>query len=256
MTDRLHFQDVQYRFAAHLRDPAGHAPPDDVEERRVAVYRGLLYRNVEGFMANAFPVLRRLLDDARWHALIRDYFAHHLAHTPLFPKMPQEFLQFLTARAELPGYPPFMRELAHYEWLEAEVLFDTREVVDVEVDAVPDLEGGCPVPSPLARAHAYAWPVHRIGPDFQPDQLPTDPTYLVVYRRRDDTVGFMALNPVAARLLQLINDNDGRSGRALLEGIAQELGHPEPRSVIAHGLDTLATFLGRDIVLGTRSACG
>ena len=221
----------------------------------MAVYRGLLYRNIEGFMANAFPVLRRLLDDARWHALIRDYFAHHLARTPLFPKMPQEFLQFLDTRDEWPGYPPFMRELAHYEWLEAEVLFDTRELDAVTVDAVPDLEGGCPVPSPVARAHAYAWPVQRIGPDFQPELMPPDPTYLVVYRRRDDTVGFMALNAVAARLLQLIIDNDSRCGRALLDTVAQELGHPDPALVIAKGLETLATFLDRDIVLGTRAAC-
>jgi uncharacterized protein len=256
MSDRPGFQDVQYRFAAYLRDPKRYAPPDDVEERRVAVYRGLLYRNVEGFMANAFPVLRRLLDEARWHALIRDYFAHHQAHTPLFPKLPQEFLQFLAARDEWPGYPPFMPELAHYEWLEAEVLFDTRELGEVTVDAVTDLERGCPVASPAMRAHAYAWPVQRIGPDFQPELPPPDPTYLAVYRRRDDTVGFMALNAVAARLLQLVIDNDDRSGRSLLEAIAQELGHPDPGIVITNGLATLATFLGRDIVLGTRSACG
>ncbi|MEX2481793.1 MAG: putative DNA-binding domain-containing protein [Gammaproteobacteria bacterium] len=249
------FRDLQYRFAAHLRDPCGQAAPDDVDDRRVAIYRGLLYRNVEGFMANAFPVLRQLIDDERWHALIRDYFARHRAHTPLFPKMPQEFLHYLAERGDRPGYPPFMRELAHYEWLEAEVLFDTREIGDVAVDAVPDLAAGCPVVNPLVRPQAYVWPVQRIGPDYQPDTAPEEPTYLAVYRRRDDGVGFMALNAVAARLLQLVIDNpDARSGQALLAEIARELAHPDPAAVIAHGLGILETFLARDIILGSLPA--
>src|SRR3546814_6431904 len=42
----------------------------------------------------------------------------------------------------------------------------TRE--DIAHDARGDLLAGCPLPSPLAWPLAYAWPVHRIGPDHQP----------------------------------------------------------------------------------------
>ncbi|MEQ8230225.1 MAG: putative DNA-binding domain-containing protein, partial [Gammaproteobacteria bacterium] len=67
------FRTLQHAFAGHLRDPARAPAPADVEPRRLEVYRGLVYRNVEGFMANAFPVLRRLFADARWHELVREF---------------------------------------------------------------------------------------------------------------------------------------------------------------------------------------
>ncbi|MGE0483184.1 MAG: DUF2063 domain-containing protein [Gammaproteobacteria bacterium] len=245
------FATVERVFTAHMRDPAQAPPPAGVEERRLEVYRGLLYRNVEGFMANAFPVLRSLYDDDRWHALVREYYARHRARTPLFPKMPQEFLHYLEARGEVAGDPPFLRELAEYEWLEAEILFNPRELDEIAVDAAPDLEHGRPCANPVMQARCYRFPVHRIAPDFQPAAAPPAPTYLVVFRHRDDRVGFMELNAVSARLLQLIVENETRSGRALLEQIAAELAHPEPASVVRHGLDILADFHARDIVLGT-----
>ena len=41
MAEHRDFQDMQYAFAAHLRDPA-HAPaPEGIEDRRLAVYRSL-----------------------------------------------------------------------------------------------------------------------------------------------------------------------------------------------------------------------
>ena len=61
------FQRVQYRFAAHLRDPKRNPAPRGIEPRRMKIYRELFYNNVEGFLANAFPVLRRITPDARWH---------------------------------------------------------------------------------------------------------------------------------------------------------------------------------------------
>ena len=144
------FAAVQQRFTAHMRNAANNPPPNDVEQRRLAIYRGLLYRNVEGFMANAFPVLRGLFDDEAWEALVRHYFEFHRARTPYFPKMPQEFLRYLDERNDGPSGPPFMRELAHYEWLEAEVLFSPREIDDVAVEPETDLLNGVPVANPAA----------------------------------------------------------------------------------------------------------
>ena len=93
--DESDFKQTQYAFAAHIRDPQQHPCPQDVEDRRMNIYRELFYNNVEGFMASSFPVLRKIMDDAQWHSLIRDYFSNHKARTPLFPEMPREFLQYL-----------------------------------------------------------------------------------------------------------------------------------------------------------------
>lgn len=204
-------------------------------------------------MSNGFPVLRSLTDDTRWHAMIRDYFSRHQARTALFPKMPQEFLQYLADERDDPDDPPFMRELAHYEWLEVEVSLDTRELDDVAVDDDVDLLEGCPVPNPVIRPQAYTFPVHRLSPDVQPRLAPEEPTYLVVYRDRKDTIGFMELNAVSARLLELILRDDGTCARNLLELIAAELEHPDPAVVVEGGKAILQTFLDKDIVLGTRA---
>ena len=117
--DRPAFVRQQYAFAAHIRNPEKKPNPEGIEERRMKIYRELFYNNVEGFIANTYPVLRRILSDDRWHGMIRDYFAHHLAHTPLFPEMPREFLKYLEhERIPQPDDPPFLLELAHYEWVE------------------------------------------------------------------------------------------------------------------------------------------
>ena len=49
------FTDIQYRFTRHLRDPDNAPAPGDIEERRMAIYRDLLYRNVERFPGQQLP---------------------------------------------------------------------------------------------------------------------------------------------------------------------------------------------------------
>ena len=248
------FQAVQDQFTAHMRDPDSHAGPDDVEDRRLKIYRDLLYKNVEGFMANAYPVLRQITDDSRWHTMIRHYFANHRATTPMFPKMAQEFLHYLQHERDVDGDPVFMGELAHYEWLEAEVTLDTQELSEVPIDPQASLLDGIPVVNPVIRPYAYHFPVHRIGPEFQPDAPPETPTYLVVFRHRNDEAGFMELNAVSARLLELMIENDTRTGSALLSQIAAELQHPDPKVIEQAGAEMLKGFVEKDILLGARLA--
>lgn len=249
---RPEFLDVQYRFTAHMRDPERCPGPADVEDRRLNVYRDLIYRNVEGFIANGFPVLRRLTDDDRWHDMVRDYFIRHRARSALFSRVPQEFLLYLCDERDDPLDPPFIRELAHYEWLEVEVSLDTRELNEVTVDPKVELLDGCPVPNPVMRPYVYAYPVHQIGPALQPFTVPEEPTYLVVFRNRSDKISFLELNTVSARLLELILEGKGRTGRHLLTTIATELKHPNDSVVIEGGHTILQTFLEKDIVLGTQ----
>lgn len=244
------FQEIQREFTAHLRDPATNPPPQGIEDRRIGIYRELLYNNIEGFMSGSFPVVRSLFRDDDWHALVRAYFADHVARTPLFPKLAQEFLQYLAeARAPI-STPAFLRELAHYEWLELEVSLDKREISEIEIDPSANCLDGIPLMNPVARVHAYTFPVHRIGPEYQPAEPPAEPTYLAVWRRRDDDVGFMELNPLTARLVELILSATRRSGRELLEQIATELQHPQPTVVVDGGAAILNELTGRELLIG------
>lgn len=244
---------TQLAFAAHLRHPEAHPAPEGVEERRLEVYRGLFYRNIHGFISNNFPVLRRLYSPADWDAMVRDFYHRHRSATPLFPEIPREFLKYLQEeRAPTPDDPPFLLELAHYEWIELAVSLDEGEIETVPAEAGGDLLTGIPVLSPVSRLLSYRFPVHRIRPDYQPREAPPDPTWLLVYRNRLDQVRFMQLNPVSALLLQTMQENPDQTGLSILEGIAGQLGSSDTRNVIEHGRQLMEDLQQRDVILGTR----
>lgn len=255
MAERPRFTDTQFAFAAHIRDPDGAPAPEGIEDRRMAVYRELFFNNVSQLMAKSFPVLRRILGRERWEALVRDWFVRHRSKTPLFLEIPREFLQYLeNERKPRSDDPPFLSELAHYEWVELALSIDEREPEVQGADPHGDLLDGRPVLSPLAWPLVYRFPVHRISPDYQPDEAPAEPTWLVVFRNRDDKVGFLEINRVTARLLELLVAADGpATGRACLEQIAAELGHPNPGVVVEGGRAILADLREREVLLGTLS---
>lgn len=253
MENRAEFIRQQYAFAAHIRDPDHQPAPAGIEDRRMGIYRELFYNNVEDFLSGAFPVLRNIHVDDNWHAMVRDYFHHHHARTPLFLEMPREFLTWLhDERVPQPGDLPFLYELAHYEWAEL-ALTIAEETIDASAtDPAGDLLQGIPVISPLAWHMSYEFPVHRIGPDFIPDESGKQPTCLVVYRDREDEVGFVEINPVTKRLLELVSTNETASGQDLLARIAAEMSHPDPEVVINGGREILNGLREKDIITGTK----
>ena len=71
MAERRDFQDRQYAFAAHIRDPEHRPAPDGIEDRRMALYRELFFNNLRNLLATLFPVLRKLHSDEHWAHFIR-----------------------------------------------------------------------------------------------------------------------------------------------------------------------------------------
>ena len=254
----VRLRDQQYAFAAHLRDPERAPAPAGIEDRRMAIYRDLFYRNVEGLLAGNFPVLRRILADTDWHRLVRAFYREHRARTPLFPEIGREFLRYLEARQQRSECDaaldlPFVVELAHYEWVELALSLDDTELADIPQDRDGDLLAGVPLPSPLAWPLAYRWPVHRLAPSFQPAEPPAQPTFLLVVRDRSDAVRFKEINPLTFQLLQRLHANDGLTGGALLAGWAEELGQPR-EAFVRNGATVLAQLRSGDAILGTAPA--
>ncbi|HBC56742.1 MAG TPA: DUF2063 domain-containing protein [Gammaproteobacteria bacterium] len=254
--DQPEFQKVQIQFTAHVRDPKFQVGPVDVEDRRMKIYRELLFNNVENLMSGTFPVLKAVMAE-NWIPLIRDFFSTHKSTTPYFPQVPQELLRFLEAPAQQQHYPAWIWELAYYEWMELALAIDTRDIGDSEVSSTPNWQSEVPVISELAWPHAFRYPVHQISIDHLPTAAAEDPYYIVVYRTRQLEVNFLQMNAVSARLLSLIQDNitsgDLKSGGSLLEQLVAELHHPQPRMVIEAGVSQLDDFLQRGIVLGTKA---
>lgn len=244
-------REQQARLAAHVRDPEHQPPPPGIEDRRLKVYRELFYNSVQGLLAANFPVIRRLLADDRWHALVRDFYRDHRCSTPLFPELPREFIQYLQAREAAKGTePPWLVELAHYEWVE--LALDLSEASDEQTPHDPDgdLVAGVPVLSPLAWPLAYAWPVHRLAPDYQPTDAPDAPTLLLVRRGADQRVHFHSLSPLTFRLLQRLSEQPGLSGRAQLEALAAEASAPDVEAFVDEGRRMLDQLRRDGVLLG------
>ena len=252
MPEKYAFQEIQRAFAGHIRDPDGRPAPPDVEDRRMEIYRQLFFNNVAQLLSRTFPVLFKILGDENWNRMIRDYFSRHESHTPLFLEMPREFLQYLEQeREETESDPPFVYELAHYEWVELALSIDEREPDLDTVVADGDLLEGIPEISPLVWSVQYRFPVHRISPDYQPSEPPDSPTHLVIYRDADGRIGFLEVNAVTARLIELLVDGNVESGRGALLKIAEELDHPRPDTVVEGGLAILEDLRRRGAILGT-----
>jgi len=255
MAERPEFQKKQYAFAAHIRDPEHVPAPEDIEDRRMAIYRDLFFNNIRNLLSNMFPVLKKLHSKDKWAAIIRQFMQDHRATTPYFLRLPQEFLDFLQLEYERGDDDfPFLLELAHYEYAELSLSISEDENDLTGVDPEGDLLSNVPVKSELTKAYAYQYPVHRISADFLPDEPGEQPTYLAVYRGSNDKVGFIELNPMTAGLLDAIaNNENGLSGETLLRALAEKAEYADVEAFIQHGTAALEEMKQLEILTGTRT---
>ncbi|MGN6519610.1 MAG: HvfC family RiPP maturation protein [Dokdonella sp.] len=243
---------AQFAFAAHIRDPHQAPAPADVEPRRMAVYTELFFNNVSSLLSANFPVIRRLHDDAAWDARVRAFYRDHRAHTPLFTEIAREFIRHLETRAEAgAGDPPFLVELAHYEWSELALSLDEADPDAIACDRSGDVLAGIPVLSPVARVLAYRWPVHRIGPDFVPEEPAAQPVLLLLVRDQGDEVRFIEIDALSAMLVERLGANRTRSGTACIDALLAELGRAGDSALASSGAAILRHLRARDVILGT-----
>lgn len=244
-------RDSQLTMARYLRNPSASPAPSGIEPRRLKIYEELVYNNIEGFISGGFPVLRSLYEDAAWHALVRAFIDRHRCQSPYFLEISREFLEYLAQEHRMRECdPPFIAELAHYEWVELALDVST-EVLPPESPPEGDPLAMVPALSPLAWLLSYRYPVHRIGPAFQPAE-PGEPVFLLVFRDAGERVRFVELNAPTARLVELVRDNGGASCRELLTGLAAELGMAED-TVLGFGMQQLDEWRRQSVVFASRA---
>lgn len=247
--DKRSLQAQQTTLGLYLRDPEHNPPPAGMAVARVEVYRDLIFQNLSTLLGGTFPVLIKVLGEQQWRALVRIFLRDYRAQTPKFGEIAQEFVEFLGA--EPPAlkhgpWPPFMVELAHYEWVEMALQQSDDE--PPERGAVEHLLERALAVSPLAWPLAYAWPVHQVGPDFQPHRPPAQPTLLLVRRAQDWRVEFSELSPLAWRLLLRIGEFPQLNGGEHLEGLAQEAGAAGSAEFIESGAALLRQMHAEGVV--------
>lgn len=249
MTDELpEFIQVQQRFANHIKSPMSVSRPSDVDERHMAIYRELFFKNIMGFLSGAFPVLAEIIGQARWQAIGREFFTIHHNKSPYFLEISQEFLSFLDQKYEFKAEDPiYMYELAHYEWLELYVDV-APENTEIQYTNDSDILSVVPVMSPAVEGFLYQYPVHQISAN-NPNPEPKT-SALIVYRGRNDDVGFAESNPFTLQLLVLLKEG-GRTGREALIHLLQQNGLEEQQVAYDGGVQTLKQWQELGIIWGS-----
>ncbi len=243
------FAEVQLEFAAHIRNPEVHARPSDIEPRRMQIYLDLFYNNVESFLASGFPVAKKVLGKSMWHELVRGFVHRHGSESPYFLEITQEFLTFLDADDDC-QVPDYLLELCHYEWVELALSTAEDDIPTEGIDPAGDLLEHPVVVSPLIWPLSYRYAVHQIGVGHVPSSQPSEPSFLIVYRRRDDQVKFMESSQATHRLLEILVDEP--TGSSALETLQAELSDATDQRVHAEGLETLEKLRGAQVILGVR----
>lgn len=215
MTAPNELRAFQLTLGKYLRSPETETLPSGIEPRRAKVYEELLFKNVSGFINSCFPVARSIIDDKTWTDLIRAFFVHWRARSPLFKDIPEEYLQFLQQSPFLQSLPPWFFDLSHYEWVE--LYIDTSSI-----EAPNPQTGKITLNQPLLPL-IYEWPVHKICLEFQPQS--NQKTCLIVYRNSDNEVRFIETNPATILLLQLL-ENEPLSASQLFENLALAFNRP------------------------------
>lgn len=242
------FQHYQNEFTAHLRDPANNPVPRGIKARQMRIYTKLVYNSAESFLLPCFPVLRAVLGARRWGRLVRAFLAIHRSHTPFFRQIPGEFVQFLqTEWAPVAGYPGFVPELAHYEWIELALSVSAVEPCRDQIDHDGDLLAGRPAVNPVLASLQYHWPVHRIRPRIR---IEPAETRLLVFRDAGYEIRFVGINSFTARLLELLEPAQ-LTGKAALETMIAESGHPQPEVVMRGGIRAMQDLHQSGALLGT-----
>ncbi len=243
------FQIKQAEFSAYIRNPQQHPAPGDVNPQRMAMYRELFFNNINSFLSSNFPVLRTILSEEQWQAMAQDFYARHSSQTPHFSEIAEEFLDYLQNERDQPGDFPFLLELAHYEWVEMalSIARDNPEFGNAEfIESVFERNLAL---SPVAWPLVYQFPVERISTDFLPEVAAEQPSYLIVYRDANDEVHFMQTTPFTLRLLQLIEQNSGITGKAALQLLSNEIQPLDPQTLAEFGTQILRELSAKGVLI-------
>jgi hypothetical protein len=241
------FQQTQYEFIDHLKNPDENTFDHGIEDRRMQIYRELFFNNVLGFLSSGFPVLESLYTEQAWRALARRFFAEHQSRSPYFIDISKEFVEYLSSAYELgENDPPFMLELAHYEWIELAISVRKKNATKPVWDGLSTYTSV--QFSELASLLSYQYPVHQISQVHQPHKS-NEPVYLVVYRNEQDEVNFTLVNTVSAHMLNVIQQNEVITVEDLISAMLEAMPQVDAAQVTEGTQQTLEQMLAQQILL-------
>lgn len=245
------FQTLQRQLTAHLRDPETNPAPEGSEDRRIAIYRRLVFSNASRLLGANFPIARKQLGKDGFSALIRDFLREHRAETPYFPRLAGELLAwYQKARKNRPEDPPWLKEMLLYESEKRRLRNAADPAADPAIDPEGDVIAGVPAPSPLLRLLTLRYPVHKAKTRKLDDAPPEVPSFLLLRRDRAGRMRTEELGVLSAALLAVIIDGATQTGAELLENMMQQAPPDARLALIKQGKAQLRRFRRIEVLLG------
>lgn len=238
----LDFQRYQTDFTAHIRAPKLHKKPANVNAERMAVYQKAVFNNIAESVSVCFPVCQTVFGKRFWQKLIRDFVANFSASSPIFREIPQQFLQFLSTKNELPAY---LQPLAHYEW--AELAVSHLPANNRTLNKKTDLLKQTPILAPHLLLE-YDFAVHKISARNKPKQ--SEKTYLLVFRNTAFEVKFIELNPMTFSLLKLL-ESENIAGEQALMRLAEQAKDVDVNVILKFGAELLQQLADAGAIFGS-----
>lgn len=197
-----------------------------IAEQRLSIYRNNVIHSLTAALAAQFPVVKKLVGEAFFLALARDYVRAQPPQQPSLTYYGETFPDFITGHAHCRPLP-YLPDVATLEWLFRKVLHAADEPVLLPQElAALDPEQLEDVSLQVRRATALfssTYPVVKIreenlkddpGPVNLDDSIPSNALIL----RQDYNVAVINLNPSAFLLLAELNQ--GHSIGASWEAVA------------------------------------
>lgn len=211
--------DAQRRFRAALADPDAAVPdgivgPNGVPDAsRFAVYRNNIVVALIETLKARYPVTCRLVGDACFHAVARDFVHSQPPRSPLLYAYGEGFADFV---APLPPARdvPYLADVARLEsaWNDAYHAAEATPatltaLADVPADRLADLRVGL---HPSLRLVVSAWPIASIWHAHQTEAEPASPNSwhgeAVLIVRPHAEIVVHRLPPGAAMLIEALRD--------------------------------------------------
>lgn len=252
------FQQYQMAFTAHLRDPKRQAKPKNVVAKGMNVYKEIVFNNIFESVSACFPVAQKVIGKRAWQKLVRDFFREHSANTPIFRKIPEEFLSYLSTTHTLTerNLPPYLASLCHYEWVELLVstMPDARQHPEIEntFKSISIFQDGFNLDSKLAFTPAmqllhYDYAVQKISSRNNPNEK--EATHLLVYRSATFAIKFIEINAVTYKLVALLQQEHMVVKQAL-QIMTSELSQVPEKNIIEFGVQILSNLQEQGVIIG------
>jgi hypothetical protein len=183
---------------------------DNVDQRGVKLYGGLISYGHQDVMESIFPYCCRLIGK-QWEETVADYLLKFPPEHYNLNRLCKRFPEYLTTYGAtfLKRYP-YLSELADYEWIELEKLEDDRSITVYPHQSLasPDqIARLSPVVNPTVTVRCYSFDISSINERLEsggkPGKVKAEKSYVAVYRHPEThQAKFVDLGIAAAKIVE------------------------------------------------------